>query len=237
MATATCLTQAVSISNYVRPVFTRDFVNGLRTLDDAYFKGIEQRKNAVKMFVHEFGTHYIEHTNMGAQLIYEKRFNERTHNSTEDKIRHVCTKIEAQAVVSTSSNTVFRYNTSTEINATLSECDKIRNKYHLEASESSDAVKIVTRGSRPKDLTAWVDADFKSVPIHRRLRRLNDLFRDEWLTHNDLYGIQTSLSGARINAVWDEILPDEYCSLMLSNVLDQSCKPFGNSALTFSNYI
>ena len=42
----------------------------------------------------------MEHTSMGAQLIYEKRFAATTSDQTENKQRHQCAKKEARASVS-----------------------------------------------------------------------------------------------------------------------------------------
>ena len=121
----------------------------------------------------------------------------------------------------------FGFHDNLEGNVQLSDCDDINENNRFKASESSEDVKIVTRGSRPKDLKAWVDADFKAVPIYRRLRKLNQLFKNEWLNISDAYGIHTNLSACKINVVWDEFIPKKYCSLMLSDALGDDCKPYG----------
>ena len=98
----------------------------------------------------------------------------------------------------------------------------------FEDSESSEVTKTISRGSRPKDLTAWVDAAFTPVPIHRVLEKISNLFKSEWLTKNEDYGFDQDLDGLEIKDLYDEYIP-KYCSLFMGPYLDGDCKETGKS--------
>ena len=72
----------------------------------------------------------------------------------------------------------------------------IRDSSKTAASNGFESVRIVSRGSRPKDLNSWVDAAFTPVPIERTLMPISELFRQEWLTKSDSYGFDSDLYAA-----------------------------------------
>ena len=73
-------------------ICTEEFIftlSGLQVLNEAVSKGSPEKKQAFKRFVEQFGTHFLEETQLGAKVYYERRFNKRskdvgTMNSRKD---------------------------------------------------------------------------------------------------------------------------------------------------------
>ena len=114
-----------------------------------------------------------------------------------------------------------------EANAEYNECNALNEQSKFDSSEGIDSTRIISRGSRPKSLQEWVDADFTPVPIKRYLTPLSHLFKDEWLSKNEYYGFDKSLSGTKIATMFQQA-SSVYCSLMLEDVLDDNCELLGN---------
>ena len=87
-------------------------------------------------------------------------------------------------------------------------------------------MRIVSRGSRPRTLAEWVENGFKPVAIKRSLVEITSLFKDEWLTKSKRYGFDVDLSGSNMKATFERLIKD-YCSLMLSGILDSNCNIVG----------
>ena len=220
VAKATCLTHLVSISEFVRPVFTQDFIASLKMMDAACKSNDDaKRKAAVRAFIFEFGTHYAKTTNMGAQLIYERRFSSKAKTKQEENERSECTKMEASASVGVS-GVVNEFSASA--NASNKDCSSNKDKSAFDKGESFEGVRTISRGSRPKELKNWIDSSFTPVAIKRTLNKITDLFKDEWLTANEFYGIDEDLSGSGIKTMFEEIV-QKYCGLMLTGILDNDC--------------
>ena len=160
-AKATCLTHSVTLSKYIRPIFTPDFIASLRTMDAASKQGNATiKRQAVRDFIMEFGTHYAKTTNLGAQLVYERRFNSKSNSNQEASERSACTKMEASLSVGVSSAV-------NEIEASVDmkrkKCEAAKQKSSFDKSESFEGVRTVSRGSRPKELKSWIDSTFTPV--------------------------------------------------------------------------
>ena len=225
LAEATCITNSVSISDAVRPVFTSNFIQHLVEMDiAASSENTTQEENAVRSFIREFGTHFIKTTKLGAQLIYERRYQTKSESRDEQLARSKCVKHGAQLAVSGSGHG-FEAGTEAGINNTI--CSKMNEDNKFALNEGFEAVKTVSRGSRPKKLEEWIDANFKPVPIRRVLENIDNLFVDEWMKKNSFYGFQRDVSGARIRVMFQRIIPS-YCSLMLEGILDLECNIIGN---------
>ena len=224
IAKATCLTHAVAIANEVRPVFTPDFIYNLEKMDAAAkSRDEEMKRKEVASFVREFGTHYMKEVNLGAQLVYERRFKEKSKSSSEKNDRSGCVKDEASASVSASG---YGVKAGLSFEAKQKKCNGVKQGSAFAASDGFEGVKTISRGSRPKELTSWIDAAFTPVAIKRTLDKMSTLFRDEWLTKNKHYGFKKSLSGTKIKKMFLEIIPN-YCQIMMEGILDSNCKVIG----------
>ena len=224
MAKATCLTHAVAIANYVRPVFTTDFIKSLEDMDAAAKSSDNKMKReSVASFVREFGTHYMKEINLGAQLVYERRFKEKSKSSSEKNDRSGCVKDEAKASVSASG---FGVKGSLSGNYSQNKCNGVKQGSAFAANEGFEGVKTISRGSRPKELKSWIDAKFTPVAIKRTLDKITTLFKDKWLTKSKHYGFKKSLSGSKITKMFLDIIPN-YCQIMMEGILDADCKVIG----------
>ena len=224
LAKATCLTHAVSIADSVRPVFTEDFINHLTKMDAAAkTNDIAQKRKAVAAFVREFGTHFMKTTNLGAQLTYERRFSEKSKSTSEKNDRSGCVKDEANASVKAGG---WGVSVGAKFEAKQKKCNGVKEGSAFAAGEGFEGVKTISRGSRPKDLKSWIDASFTPVAIKRKLEKITELFKDEWMTENENYGFYNDLSGSNIKAMFLDIIPS-YCQLMMEGILDENCKVIG----------
>ena len=224
IAKATCLTHSVSISKYVRPVFTSDFINGLKNLEaSTALSNTTKREGAVARFVREFGTHYSRRTELGAELVYERRFDSKSNSAEEKAKRASCVKQEATASVSVDGGLAGG---SAEFEMDDEDCSSTTSGSNTAAEEGFESTRTVSRGSRPIDLKRWVDAAFTPVPIERTLEPISELFRDEWMTANPNYGFDVSLHGTKIKTMFDEAVA-KYCQIMLPGQLDENCNVIG----------
>ena len=224
LAESTCITESVSIADSVRPVFTRNFVNHLMILDEASASDdTALQRSSVKNFINEFGTHFMKTTKLGAQLTYERRFETKSSSVDEEIERSKCVHQEASASVSASG-----WGTSVDVEGGFDEevCGSLYEKSKFGLNQGIEGTKIMSKGSRPKELEAWVDEEFIPVPVKRYLEQMTFLFKDEWLAQSSFYGFERSLSGSNITFMFEEIVPD-YCSLMLEGVLYEDCSIVG----------
>ena len=223
-AEATCLTHSISISDTVRPVFTPGFIEHLEDLDAATrFEEEDSKKKVISKFIKEFGTHYSKVTKLGAQLIYERRFENTAKTSEEKKIRNGCVKDEATFEVGVESGL---NSASVKGHFSNEDCKKSNEKSDFSNTEGFEAVKTISRGSRPTDLSKWIGANFTPIPIKRFLDDLSNLFKDEWMTKSIFYGFEKDLDGSKIKAMYDTYIV-QYCSLILYGILDEDCNVIG----------
>ena len=226
VAKATCLTSVVSISSFVRPVFTSDFIEGLKMLDDAIdINNMTQKEAAVARFIREFGTHFSKTTNLGAQLIYERRFNSKAKSRSDKSARSACTKDEARASVSASG---YGVSGSVAGEASNEKCKGVKEGSAFAADEGFEQTRTISRGSRPKELKSWIDASFTPVPIKRQLEKISELFSDEWTSKNLAYGFDRDLRGSEMKQMFEEIAK-RYCQVMLPGLLDENCEVIGKN--------
>merc|ERR1711962_649198 len=69
-------------------------------LDKVSSSGNEKEKeDTVREFIHEFGTHFMQETKLGASLTYERRFSTKSDGVDQGSNRAECVKREASASV------------------------------------------------------------------------------------------------------------------------------------------
>ena len=232
-AKATCLTHSVSISEFVRPVFTPDFIDALEDMDVATRSGDENSKRkAVSRFVKEFGTHYSKSTKLGAELIYERRFENKGKSIQEKTERNDCVKDEAKVAAGVKSSTV-------EVEAkghySNKDCSGMKQGSEFANNEGFEAVKTTSRGSRPTDLAKWIGADFTPVAIKRELADISNLFKDSWMKKSVFYGFKKDLAGNDIKDMYNKYI-EQYCSLILYGILDENCQVIGTLMILNCSY-
>ena len=225
-AKATCLTHTVTLSEFIRPVFTPDFIAGMKLLHDKVDSTTEEQEKAVATFIRQFGTHYSTHTHLGAELIYERRFQHKAKERSDKLARKDCVKQEADYSVSASYKGAVSASVSAEVEAKTKKCNSVNKDSAFAEDEGFEATKTISRGSRPKDLKSWIDAAFTPVPIKRTLEKMSELFRDDWLAANIDYGIYENLDGAKMKVMFEDAAK-RYCNIMLPGQLDDDCEFIG----------
>ena len=224
LAEATCIIESVSIADAVRPVYTQNFINHLMIMDEASASDdTTLKRNAVKNFINEFGTHFMKTTKLGAQLTFERRFESKSNTVGEELARSKCVHEEASASVSASG-----WGTSVDVEGSLDSevCGELYEFSEFGLHQGIEGTKTLSRGSRPKELAAWIDEEFIPVPVKRYLEQITVLFKDEWLTQSSFYGFERDLAGSNITLMFEQIIPD-YCSLMLEGILYEDCSVIG----------
>ena len=223
-AKATCLTHSVTISDIVRPVFTPDFILHLEDMDAATRNPDEElKKAAVANFINEFGTHFAKETKLGAELIYERRFENKGKSMQEKKERNECVRDEVAVSVGVESSTV---NASANAHYDNKDCEGMKSGSDFSNNEGFEAVKTISRGSRPINIKKWIDASFTPVAIKRKLDDISNLFKDEWMTKSVFYGFDRNLAGSDIKEMYNKYI-EQYCSLILYGILDENCNVIG----------
>ena len=225
-AKATCLTHSVTIADEVRPVFTPDFIHHLEEMDVATRSSDEKlKKEAISKFVKEFGTHYSKDTRMGAELIYERRFESKGKSIQQKKERNECVRDEAAFSVGAASTNV---EVSAKGHYDNKDCEGMKSGSDFSNNEGFEAVKTISRGSRPTDIKRWIDATFTPIAIKRRLDDISNLFQDKWMTKSVFYGFDRNLAGNDIQKMYNKYI-EQYCSLILYGILDENCNVIGLS--------
>ena len=144
IAEATCITESVSIADAVRPVFTQNFINNLKIMDDAAAtNNIASQNSAVKSFINEFGTHFMRTTKLGAQLVYERRYETKSTDIDEELERSGCVKNEAAASVTASWNQGWFGSRSVSAEAELAheKCNTVNEKSKFALDEGIESIK------------------------------------------------------------------------------------------------
>ena len=223
MATAQCLTHSISLSDYVRPLFTANFIQALESLDSASrSNNSDLMDGAFVRFTLEFGTHFIKRTEMGAELLYERRYNNQEEEIGIRTSRKECVKKGAKASLGGGG---YGFYAKVQAETQAENCRTEGSDVNKQQSQSEENERTITRGSRPVSLEQWVTSDFTPVPINRKLNPISQLFRNEWLTKDKFYEISRSLDGTGIRKLYNERI-GRYCELILSpmKILDKNCK-------------
>ena len=71
MASALCYTFDLSIGQFARPKFTTNFIHALYKLNDVVSASDQEKMEVYKMFLEEFGTHFVKSAEFGASLNYQ----------------------------------------------------------------------------------------------------------------------------------------------------------------------
>ena len=183
----------------------------------------ELKKKAISQFLNEFGTHYSKETRLGAELIYERRFENKGKSIQEKKERNECVKDEASVSVGVQSTNV---EVSAKGHYNNKDCEGMKSGSDFSNNEGFEAVKTISRGSRPTDMKKWIDATFTPIAIKRKLDDISNLFQDRWMTKSVFYGFERNLNGNDIKKMYNKYI-EQYCSLMLYGILDENCNVIG----------
>ena len=79
------------------------------------------------------------------------------------------------------------------------ECEASSDDKRFQREQSSESVRTISRGSKPKSLDEWVDSEFTPVVIQAELDEITNLFKNSSLTNETGYGFKKSLNGEKIS--------------------------------------
>jgi len=241
MTTLSCSVYIVEIGEYIKPVFTENFINGMRSLaNGAVSSNSQTKRHNFLRFIENFGTHYQKQTRLGAKMIYEKRFKTRSKSTGESSSRSECAKHSASASVG---GTYAGFGGSVEGHVGSEKCSDQANASNDDNSSSDTESKLISVGILPTDdLSNWANAIKENVqkplPLHRKLDIITRLFTSKNLEglmfENEETGLEESLNGTLITKFYLEQYEAEFlvsypkeikgCSISGSCKIGEICK-------------
>ena len=223
-----CITHSVGISPFHKPKFTEAFEYALRYLHLAATRpGYEEDSEIFAKFVATYGTHFMQNTYLGARLVYEKRFANRSVNANAQQEREECVAESAQR----SSGVGTRlFGGASSFQKSSKECGSSSTGASQGKSGSFESKKIVTIGSLPSStFQLWAEsAKLSPVPIRFMLEKISTLFKPEWINTIPLdvqYPHRENLNATALYNYF-EGKSEEYCEIITGeecNFADKGC--------------
>ena len=93
ISSVSCVTHILRLSSYIDPTFTQAFKEGATKLNAAVRNRSPQRdamNDALRKFFDNFGTHYFKTAYLGRKTIFQKKFQEKSSDSSEENQRRQC---------------------------------------------------------------------------------------------------------------------------------------------------
>jgi len=224
-----CQLFTVSTNDFVQPVFTKNFVNGVKTLYEAAKNPqSDESKRKTASFIKEFGTDYMETTFFGATLSLESRWASRAESESKRYERQSCFSKSVSNQFSEGSgflDFLFGGKQTKEVKNDLKKCkeDSV-NKEYFSKNEMRET-NIVARGATfYTDPVKWAEsAQENPVPIDFKLKSISNIFRSGWVDSIE-YKKEKYIDGQILADYFDEIIAiDEYCKIVLD--LENGCPP------------
>ena len=156
---------------------------------------------------------YYLFTDLGSEILYERRFAEKSEESHKSSARASCVKTSAE--VSMSGGFMRSYAEGSG-SYDESECKTSSEDEDFQKKESAESIRTISRGSKPKSLDEWIDSEFTPVVIQAELDEITNLFKNSILTNETGYGFEKSLDGDKIRSYFLTMM-QLYCSLNLPN--------------------
>ena len=168
LAKAVCKTYDVQINtDYTRPMFTTNFVDGLLVLNNGLSEPVSKQENLVKNFIKNFGTHIMAEVDFGAMMLYEKRFASRSKNEETSEKRNKCVSEAANNCIEAGyeGSTVTAKAKACK-NSDNKDCSDTEFNHKWGSSNSLSSSSTFTLGSPLSSDTEWGTEDnFHPVPI------------------------------------------------------------------------
>jgi len=216
-----CQLYTVSINEFVDQSFTSNFKNGTKQLDKAIKSKNQTEINIIsRLFIEEFGTHFMQTTYMGASLAIESRWLSKAKRHSEIQTRKQCLSTAFSESVSSDVGILGLFDGSSALTFKNQSKTCKRNSMDTDYFSSNQLreTNIVARGANfNSDPVKWAQtAKDDPVPIDFKLRRISYIFRQKgWLDSNDL-----NIDGEELANHLDNFTSN-YCE----NVLGIDCPP------------
>ena len=221
IAKADCFTHDISIAyKYDRPQFSNDFIQGLKRLNSLiYVNGSYNLNDAVEHyadFTKRFGTHFLSKSQYGSSLVVEQIMTERSQGSKQSHIRKACFESTVEICLGSSASFV---GVEGGVNACMvnemSSCSNEDLTQNTGTTFSNSLINIISRGSKPLDLSDWSKSNNSPLPIKMTLTPIAELLREENLSIDPAYGFHESLNYAGLRSIFFAGSQYGYCTKVL----------------------
>ena len=196
-STFSCYAYDLTIAEYKHPLLTSFFKLAVKDLERCFKNETRNEKDTcVKLFVDEFGTHYISRAVFGSRLIHTKLFSKSTATNSDANNKRKC----AQSAKAFSGLGFSRTSDSSNTCNNLRASQKTLDKFGI-GDET-----IVTIGSRPaKNFDDWAKQKGDPEIIRKELTPISKLFSEHFM--NDMEIDFMALKP------WFEKTMERYCKL------------------------
>jgi len=214
----------------MRPKFKRPFINHLTKVDELLggkTSGFtSEQQNEMAKFIDTFGTHFAESTDLGARLMIEERFGQRSTTETAYNMRATCNSYEFNGcfgasvgyadVASVSSKNCAGYDEET--------CRTETNNELVGTTSSERNVTVRAVGTTQIDYTDMLNTlnDDNAMPIGRDLVLISELFTESNLAESVEYQFSRSLNAEGLKNLFLNVVMN-YCTMVYCRERDSSC--------------
>ena len=216
---ATCLTHKVDISISSRKSFVQPFIDVVHNLANTKE---DDREEAFRRFVSEFGTHYSRTSEMGTKLTIERRYSAYERSTADDNELKDCTTMAGVKI----------FGLQTGDDSVNCDQEELMNKYLNSSTVERSVITTYgsfiaeTLGDWSKQVVSLVQAgSFNPRVIRRDLRSILHLFNNknfkdvnvshlfDWMSemmekYCQVFNISCNDSGCGID---DTCTPDQWC--------------------------
>jgi len=177
--TAECITHTVAISSFAKPEFTEAFTEAIRSLHTAAKDPDSSRSNdTFRKFINDYGTHYMQHVELGSKLVFQKLFSESSRSVDEGYNRKECIK---ETLSSTDEFKFLFFGHKDQSGTKSAECNSTDRKIFKTKKNAIDSFHIVAVGAPPtRDVEKWADHVLNSpIPINYKLQKISTMLGTE----------------------------------------------------------
>jgi len=241
---AKCETHRIVIDNFEPPIFSAQFLSGMRRLHKA---AANPTSNKSKRFISTFGTHYMAESWLGASFTSETRFSSASRNSADQKNRADCVKkafekglnvgvkhrdvdlnlgVQKGGVTGGASTTYggWGLNSKNQYKNLTRECSDNQKQSDFFFANQFERTKFVTKGSPPFENTnEWEKMVGKNpIVVRFKLNSIANLFDSAWVGDIPLEEDNLSAGNFDFQKMKHFFLAglSHYCELML----DRECE-------------
>jgi len=224
------LLEAQIYTHSMRPKFMRPFIQHLAIVDSLLggrTSGFTtEQENEMAKFVDTFGTHFAEKTQLGARLMIEERFNQRSTTTTAYNMRGECNSKEFNGCFG---GKLGIANVGTIASKTCAGYDeeRCRRETNNELVGTTGEGRNVTHravGTTQIEYTDMLNSlnTQNAMPIGRDLLLISDLFTERNLAQSEEYQFPRSLNAEGLKNLFLEVT-NNYCTKVYCRERDSSC--------------
>lgn len=205
LATSSCVTNTVTISDFEPVTFTHAFQRALTVLYKISLNPIPKIRNTTfAKFIWFYGTHFSRRTRLGSRVIFGKLFSTRASTVAEETARRRCVREAAFEALTPGARNSNETTRTVFTRASTKRC----------GGEEHKSIVAVTGPLPDRSLEDWASAAKESPrPIFHDLEPLSTLFNSDWfdLIHQSM---KLYMNGTALSNFFEEQFSD-YSSRMV----------------------